>query len=101
MSLPSKWISHIENWQRSGLKQADYCQQQGLNYNTFSARLCDYRKRFSQSLPALIPVQVQGTDKAPDAVDRAIILKHSKGHQLDLPASISAVWLAELLRCLD
>ncbi|WP_347988046.1 IS66 family insertion sequence element accessory protein TnpB [Methylomonas sp. AM2-LC] len=100
MSLPSKWISHIENWQRSGLKQVDYCQQQGLNYNTFSARLCDYRKRFDQSLPALIPVQVQGAGKASDA-DRAIILKHSKGHQLDLPVSTSALWLAELLRCLD
>ena len=53
MSLPSKWITHIENWQRSGLKQADFCQKQGINYNTFSARLCDYRKQ--PAIPNLKP----------------------------------------------
>ncbi|MGZ8152419.1 MAG: IS66 family insertion sequence element accessory protein TnpA, partial [Methylovulum sp.] len=44
MSLSTGWIQHIEAWQRSGLKQAAYCRQQNLNYHTFSARLCDYRK---------------------------------------------------------
>jgi hypothetical protein len=29
------------------------------------------------------------------------VLHHTKGHQLILPDSISAAWLAELLRCLD
>ena len=94
MSLPSKWITHIENWQRSGLKQADFCQKQWLNYNTISARLCDYRKRQGQSLSALILVQVQALSEVSDKV---IILKHSNGHQLNLPSSISAAWLAELL----
>ena len=97
MSLPSKWITHIENWQRSGLKQADFCQKQGINYNTFSARLYDYRKQQDQSRPALIPVQVHGLS---EASDKAIVLKHSNGHQLDLPSTISAAWLAELLTCL-
>ena len=54
MSLPSKWITHIENWQRSGLKQADFCQKQGINYNTFSARLYD---RHSAPLGHLIDIQ--------------------------------------------
>lgn len=97
MSLPNKWIAHIENWQRSGLKQADFCQKHRLNYNTFSARLCDYRKREIQSRPALIPVQVQ---ELSETSDKAIILKHRNGHQLDLPSTISAAWLAELLQCL-
>ena len=95
MALTTKWIKHIETWQRSGLKQSEYCRQQGLNSNTFGARLSDYRKQQSGTLPALIPVQVH----AP--VMGAMVLKHAKGHQVDLPVSISAAWLAELLRCLD
>lgn len=95
MALSIEWVSHIEKWQRSGLKQAAYCRQQNLNYNTFSARLCDYRKGQTSSLPALIPVRVDLSTTGP------IMLKHTKGHQVDLPLSISASWLAELLRCLD
>jgi hypothetical protein len=95
MALSTKWINHIEAWQRSGLKQAEYCRQQGLNDNTFGARLSDYRKEHQGALPALIPVQL----KAPLPV--GIVLKHASGHQVDLPSTTSAAWLAELLRCLD
>lgn len=95
MALSTDWISHIEAWQRSGLKQAAYCRGQGLNYPTFSARLSDYRKAHKNSLPALIPVQL------PVSASGAIVLKHGTSHRLELPTSISASWLAELLRCLD
>lgn len=95
MGLSIKWLNHIESWQGSGLKQSEYCQQHDLNYNTFSARLSDYRKAHKDLLPALIPVQVKRMCNGP------IVLKHVKGHQVNLPASISAAWLAELLRCLD
>ena len=54
-------------------------------------------KQQDQSRPALIPVQVHGLS---EASDKAIVLKHSNGHQLDLPSTISAAWLAELLTCL-
>jgi hypothetical protein len=95
MALTIKWINHIEAWQRTGLKQAEYCRQQGLNDNTFGARLSDYRKEQKGTLPALIPVQL----KVPATGN--IILNHAKGHQVDMPLSTSASWLAELLRCLD
>lgn len=95
MTLSIKWINHIEAWQRSGLKQSEYCRQQGLNDSTFGARLCEYRKVQPDRLPALIPVQLKA------ALLPGMILKHANGHQVDLPASTSAAWLAELLRCLD
>lgn len=95
MALTIKWINHIEAWQRSGLKQSEYCRQQGLNDNTFGARLSDYRKEQEGTLPALIPVQLKASATG------NIVLKHAKGHQVDLPLSTSAPWLAELLRCLD
>jgi len=95
MGLSIKWVNHIETWQVSGLKQSDYCQQQALNYNTFSARLSEYRKAHSGPAPVLIPVQIQGKARS------SMVLTHAKGHRVELPDCISAVWLAELLRCLD
>ena len=95
MAVLSKWTPHIDAWQRSGLKQSAYCRQQGLNENTFSARLSDYRKQQEGSLPALLPVQLQASGPG------VMVLKHAKGHQVDMPLSTSASWLAELLRCLD
>lgn len=95
MALSIKWINHIEAWKGSGLKQSDYCKQQALNSNTFSARLSEYHKAHAGPVPALIPVQIQGKASG------SVVLHHTKGHQLILPDSISAAWLAELLRCLD
>ena len=95
MAVLSKWTPHIDAWQRSGLKQSAYCRLQGLNENTFSARLSHYRKQQEGPLPALLPVQLQAPSPG------VMVLKHAKGHQVDMPLSISASWLAELLRCLD
>lgn len=101
MALSVDWIKHIESWQSSGLSQAAYCRQRGLNYKTFTVRLSAYRKNRKEACSshppatALIPVQVQ----APLTVG-AIRLTTDQGHRVELPASISATWLAELLRCL-
>ena len=96
------WIQHITSWQSSGLSQAGYCRQQGLNYKTFTVRLSAYRRGVKNaqgdgpSKTALIPVQVQ----APLSTE-AIRLITEQGHRVELPPSIGAAWLAELLRCLD
>ena len=96
MALSKRWLAHIEAWQSSGLKQSAYCRQHGLNSRTFAARLSDYRKSRGASPLALIPVQVQ--DSAPPA--ERLVLQCRQGHRLELPPTVSAVWLAELLRCL-
>ncbi len=94
MAITSKWRQHIEAWESSGLSQADYCAEQQINVRTFTARLSDYRKLPTTVSPALIPVQVE---QAPTA---AIVFTHAQGHRLELPISVSANWVAELLRCL-
>lgn len=94
MAITSKWRQHIEAWQRSGLSQAEYCAEQQINVRTFTARLSDYRKFPATVSSALIPVQVE------PAPTEAIVLTHAQGHRLELPASASASWVAELLRCL-
>jgi hypothetical protein len=96
MALSKQWLDHIEAWHRSGLKQSAYCRQHGLDTHTFAARLSDYRKRERMSPPTLIPVQVQSAT----AHAECLVLQCGQGHRLELPPTISAAWLAELLRCL-
>lgn len=94
MAVTAKWLQHIEAWQHSGLSQAEYCAQQQINIRTFAARLSDHRKLPAAGSTALIPVQIEPPATA------AIVFNHVQGHRLDLPASVSASWVAELLRCL-
>jgi hypothetical protein len=96
MALSTQWLDHIEAWQSSGLTQSVYCRQHDLNTHTFAARLSEYRKHRAMSPPALIPVQVQSL--APPA--ERLVLHGSQGYRLELPSTVDAAWLAELLRCL-
>ena len=99
MSVPSKWPQHIEAWQCSGLSQRDYCAQQQINFRTFTARLSEYRKLNQSQAAALIPVQIEPVAPIPTS-SSGLVLTHNNGHRLELPTSVSAKWLAELLKCL-
>ena len=94
MAVTSKWRQHIEAWQGSGLSQAEYCAKEKINVSTFTARLSDYRKSSKSASAALIPVQVE-----PSATG-VMVFTHAPGQRLELPVSVSASWVAELLRCL-
>jgi hypothetical protein len=99
MALSAHWLTHINAWQSSGLSQAAYCRQHQLTYNTFSARLCEFRAQAKTSPPApsvLLPIHVQ----PPLSPEASLVLHHAGGHRLELPAGVSASWLAELWRCL-
>ena len=94
MALSAHWKNHIETWQSSGLSQAAYCRQQGINAQSFSSQLHAFRSQYATQSPTLIPVQIQ------HPLPESIVLQLVQGHRLELPASVSAQWLAELLRCL-
>lgn len=94
MAVTAKWRQHIEVWQRSGLSQAEYCAQQQINVRTFAARLSDYRKLPATDSAVLIPVHIEPSAPA------SLVFTHVQGHRLELPPSVSARWVAELLRCL-
>ena len=99
MGIPLKWLQHIEAWQQSGLSQALYCEQQQLKTGTFSARLSEYRRLNQSQSAALIAVQIGSVAPTP-ASTVGLVLTHHSGHRLELPTSVSAAWLAELLKCL-
>ena len=89
MALTKRWKQHIELWQNSGLTQAGYCQQEGLNRKTFSARLSEFRSSRTPTSSVLIPIQVEAMATG------QIVLHHAKGHRLELPASVSvSCWVS-------
>ena len=102
MKIHAHWRRHVEAWRESGLSQADYCRQQGLNRKTFS--LWTRRDQGNPSMdrgtsPEFISVQV--SPSAPVASTPAsVMLRLANGVQLELSTAASPGWLAELLRCL-
>lgn len=102
MAVTSKWRQHIEAWQGSGLSQAEYCAQQGINVRTLTARLSDYRKQSEANSVAFVAVQVEpiGSASAATPTTAAMVFTHVHGHRLELSSSVSARWVAELLQCL-
>ena len=99
MTLQEHRIEHIKIWQASGLTQAAYCQQQGLNAKTFSRWFKTYQLSNQSPKPLLIPVEIKTTADTLPATE-PIWLRLSKGYELELPGNISPRWLAELLQCL-
>ena len=100
MKINTQWCRHVEAWRESGLNQADYCRQQGLNPKTFSAwarRALPIDKSTSLDV-VFVPV----TPSLPAATAEAsvIMLRLPHGAQLELSTAVSPRWLAELLRCL-
>lgn len=112
MGVRADWVKHFKNWQHSGMTQAAYYRQQGLNDHSFTVRLSVHRKNAkstksskpistSESHPVLIPVWVWVRVQASPPSMANFRLTTRQGYQLELPVSMSASWVAELLRCLD
>lgn len=97
MKINPQWWRHVKVWRESGMSQADYCRQQGLNPKTFSKWVqCEYPVDKTTPLE-VIPIQV--TPSQPTA-EAAVVLKLTQGVQLELSTAVSPRWLAELLQCL-
>jgi hypothetical protein len=91
------WETHIEAWRESGLTQASYCRREGLSAGYFSQRLRAYRVAPVVGGQALIPVRVEPAV----AAEGSLVLFRGEGQRLEIPASVSPRWVAELLQCLD
>jgi hypothetical protein len=100
MKINTQWCRHVEAWRESGLNQANYCRQQGLNPKTFSA----WARRalpIDKNTPLdVVFVPVTPSPPAATAEARVIMLRFPHGAQLELSTAASPRWLAELLRCL-
>ena len=87
---------HIEAWQTSGMSQAAYCREHGLNTKTFGNWAREHRADQVVRSPALVPVTI----KPMPIPANTICLRGRGGHVLELPSTVSPHWLGELLKCL-
>jgi len=55
------WSHHLDSWQKSGLSQVQYCQQNQLNKHTFTYWKGKMEKK--HILPPLLPVTVKPDTK--------------------------------------
>jgi hypothetical protein len=102
MKINAQWQRHVEAWRESGLSQANYCQQQGLNRKTFSVwtRRVQGDLSLNKDTPLeLLPVQLE-LSALVASTPTSVMLRLANGVQLELSTAVSPGWLAELLRCL-
>ena len=101
MKINAHWRRHVEAWRESGLSQADYCRQQGLNHKTFSVwtRRVQVNPSLDKNTPLdLLPVQLEPSPSIA-STQASMMLRLANGAQLELSTAVPPRWLAELLRC--
>ena len=75
MKINAHWQRHVEAWRKSGLSQADYCRQQGLNHKTFS--VWTRRVQDDLSLNKDVPVEFISVQVAPLVTDKTLMIYDS------------------------
>ena len=103
MKINTQWWRHVNAWRESGLSQADYFRQQGLNRKTFSVWTRRVQGDLSLHKDApleLFPVQLESSSLVASPQANVMLQLAHGGAQLELSAAVSPRWLAELLRCL-
>ena len=96
MKIYTEWYRHVEAWRESGLSQADYCRQQGLNPKTLSAW-----SRRALPIDKSAPLEIIAVQVMPSAPGRCKRVTTACARcRLELSTVVSPRWLAELLLCL-
>ncbi len=106
MDLPSgprelnrqRWFAHVENWQRSGLTQKVFCEQQQLGLASFQrwrGIVAREKPSASASPPAFLPVHIA----APSASSLTLLLGDEL--RLEIPAGFDAATLQQVIHILQ
>lgn len=91
------WKPHIDGWRDSGLNQAAYCRQHGLDLRRFGYwRRTLQPARAAASLPALVPIVVADAPSVDDRVEVHL----PNGLQVRLPTGLDPTRLVPLIRAL-
>jgi hypothetical protein len=98
-------IRHIEQWRASGLSQSEYSRRHGLKMATFNYWVRHHmgargKSPLSPLSAGLLPVSIEEAAQPTVPEAHAWVLRTMHGYRLELAASVSPRWLAELLQCL-
>lgn len=94
------WREVLKRHASSGLSVREFCRREQLAETSFFAWRRTIRQRDEEQQPseqpAFVPATLTDTSREP-----SIVLQLASGVALKLPESISAVWLADLVRALE
>jgi hypothetical protein len=91
----AQWQALIETYERSGMTGVAFCCEHGLNPKYFSLRRRQFLDAERQTSSRFVGVSIL----KPSSGER-INLRDPSGAVVELPPSISAQWLAQLLHAL-
>lgn len=96
---------HIKQWKDSGVSKMVYCRWHEISHSTFRYWI-GYENKKLTSQPStqqlrIIPIIRQSLQQTESHTISGVQLRHSNGWQVSLPSSVSAPWLANLLRQLS
>jgi hypothetical protein len=102
------WREHVESWRKSGLSQAGYARQSGIQYHTLKywKRKLVRAQQDCASRPLVVPVPMallsgRVTAQAVEESHAGAFRLHLAGYDLEIPPDFVAPALVRLLECLE
>ena len=101
------WFQHVEQWEQSGLSQAEYARHQGLSVTTFGYyRRCYIHQKTEPETPSasLLPVNVVVDEPAQQLLQTSstgITLTSPGGFRIELSSDFDSVALQKVLEILE
>ncbi len=93
------WQEHINQWQKSGLAQPAYCDQQQISYTTFGYWRSQLRRESGEyKQKKFVSVAVKQTQ---EDLAQSIKVKLTSGLVISMPCSMGTASIAELIRMLE
>lgn len=98
------WEQHLEQWSRSGIRQAEYCRRHGLSTKSFTywkGRLRDLGisnpARRQKTPVRFVPVEVQPETQIAGDISSGLVL-NKDGYQIEIKEGFNPAALGEVLR---
>ena len=88
------WKRHIREWERSGIRQTEYCRQHKLSAKSFTYWKRRLRQRSSVSF---VPVQVKPEPRIVAEKSSESVL-HKDGYRIEIKEGFNPAALGEVLR---
>jgi hypothetical protein len=92
----SYWKQHIENWQETGLTQAEYCRRHNLKHH----QLVYWKKRFlkTETDVSFVPVKLEDLLDIPAQADHASLYLIINNHlKVEIRAGFDALLLRQVI----
>lgn len=95
------WVDKIKAWEESGLTQKFFCDERGINYKVFNAKLQTYRKKSATpKASSFLPVKVSSRSSNKKPCDASLRVFLTSGAYFEIRHDAGIKLAAKLLKAL-